>query len=247
MNTLVCGTRGTGKSTLALKLANDWGGTVVIFDPRGSYASTGVQCATVDELIEHLRENDYVDDEGVAVPLVFHPDADPEESFTQLCAALFPPQFVGFRGRIALLVDESRNLQGPNSICPALDRLVGQAPRDDVLVIQTTHEIKEWNSKSKSVMDEVYLFYQVGPQNYDRIADLCGDEVAETVQGFKPRSRKDPILHHCVHYSFREQLRDDGESWVVIDDPRQWYIPLGEQNRLPGNRVDRDCQVTEDG
>lgn len=234
-NVLVCGTRKTGKSTLALYLAMQWRGTVVIFDPRGSYRGVGLQCPDVATLMQHLEDGDYFAKDGTVIPLVYHVDDDPEKSFSQLCSALFPPRFEGFSGRIALIVDESRTVQSHNSISPALDRLVGQHPIDDVLVIQTTHEIKEWNSKSKSVMDEVYLFFQIGPQNYDRIADLCGDDVADQVSQFAPHAKDDPVLHHYVHYSFREFF-DGGKQWELCSDPEIWFIPLGQQNRLPGNR-----------
>jgi hypothetical protein len=241
MNCLVCGTRKTGKSTLALFLASQWGGTVVIFDPRGSYRGVGIQCPDIDSLMQHLEDMDYIEN-GIPCPLVYHVDADAEKSFADLCARLFPPRFEGWSGRIALIVDESRNLQSHQFISPTLDRLVGQAPIDDVLVIQTTHEIKEWNSKTKSVMDEVYLFYQVGPQNYSRIEELCGTDVADQVQDFAPHSKDDPVLHHYVRYSFREFF-DEGRQWELCDDPRIWYIPLGAQNRLPGNR-DTDGEVS---
>lgn len=239
MNCLVCGTRKTGKSTLALFLALQWGGTVVVFDPRGSYRGVGIQCPDLDSLMRHLEDQDYMDANNNPLPLVYHVDANPEESFSELCAALFPVRFEGWSGRLALVVDESRNLQSHQFISPALDRLVGQAPIDDVLVIQTTHEIKEWNSKTKSVMDEVYLFYQIGPQNYVRIEELCGSDVAEQVEQFAPHSKDDPVLHHYVRYSFKEFF-DDGRQWELCDDPRPWFIPLGEQNRLPGNREEKN-------
>lgn len=246
MNVLCCGTRRTGKSTLGLWLAKQWRGTIVIFDPRGSYSHAGVQCASVEELMQHLEDGDYLDREGQAIPLVYHVDADPEKSFSELCEALFPPRFAGWRGRLALLVDESRTLQSHAYIHPSLDRIVGQAPIDDVLVIQTTHEIKEWNSKTKSVMDEMYLFYQIGTHNYDRIADLCGEDVADEVVGFKPENRDDPSIHHCVRYCFRE-IFDDGREWQTWNDPQIWYLPLGQQNRLPGNRdlAEETCVVPD--
>jgi len=79
------------------------------------------------------------------------------------CARIFfLISFAAGKGRLALIVDESRTLQSANSIHPGLDRVVGQHPIHDVLIIQTTHEIKEWNSKSKIRHDEVLLFHQKG-------------------------------------------------------------------------------------
>jgi hypothetical protein len=239
MNILVCGVRQTGKSTLALYIAKQWGGTVVIWDPRGSFAAAGFQCHSVEQLLDYLESGDYIVEvkgKRVPYPLVYHVDGDPEESFNELCAALFPPMFTKWKGKVALIIDEAANLQSPHQINPALNRLVGQAPIHDILVVQTAHELTEWHSKGKSVMDELYMFYQIGPKNYQRMVDLCGEEVAETVQGFEPKSKGDPRLHHCVRYSFKEILTADGKRWEVWDEPEVWFADLGQQNRLPGNR-----------
>lgn len=234
-NILICGTRGTGKSTEALAVAEEWGGTIVIRDSRGSYGKIGVQCHSIEELQEHLESGDYIID-GVPQPLVVHIDTmDQEKSFEELCGFLFPPNFEGFEGKLVLLIDESANLQGPNYINPALDRLVGQHPLDDILVIQTTHEIKEWNSKCKSCIDEMHLFYQVGETNYTRIEELCGKDVEDTVRSFAPESKTDPKIHYFVRYSFREFF-EGGKRYEICTDPSLWYRELGQQNRLPGNR-----------
>lgn len=224
---------------MALYVAKQWGGTTVIWDPRGSYAAAGIQCSNADELMGHIEAQDYIiehDGKREMIPLVYHVDDDPEKSFDDLCRALFPPQFKGRRGRISVIVDESANLQSSQYISPALNRLVGQHPLMDVQVIQTAHEIREWNSKGKSVMDEMYLFHQIGPKNYERIKELCGEDVAEEVASFEPKSKNDPRFHYCVRYSFKELLTDDGKRWEVWEDPKKWFAPLGEQNRLPGNR-----------
>jgi|SRR5882672_875367 len=233
-NVLICGTRGVGKSTLALKVAQAWRGTTVVFDPRGSFDKAGIACYSTEELMEHLHTGDYIVN-GRPVPLVLRVDGPPDVVFSELCANLFPHQFRGWKGRLALIVDESRTLQSANSIHPGLDRVVGQHPIHDVLIIQTTHEIKEWNSKSKSVMDEVLLFHQKGPQNYKRIEDLCGTDVAEVVgTHLRPKSEDDPCKHHFVRYSFSKMF--GSQEWILVDQPETWYTDLGEQNRLPGNR-----------
>ena len=246
MNVLDVGTRGVGKSTLALYQAKQWGGTTIIFDPRGSYRYVGLQCPDVDTLMQHLETADYVDPKtGEALPLVYHVDADPVASFDDLCGAIFPPRFEGFQGRVALIVDESRNLQSPHFISPSLDRVVGQAPINDVLIIQTTHEIKEWNSKSKSVMDEMFLFYQKGPANRRLIAEYCGEEVAEIVcDQFRPSSDDDPKKHYLVRYSYRRMF--ESREWEVWQDSSVWHSELGQHNRLPGNQEKFDSDERED-
>jgi hypothetical protein len=236
MNFLVCGTRGTGKSTLALYIAKKFGGTVIVYDPRGSYSQAGIQVESAQQLQKHLEDQDYITEKGEIIPLVYHVDSDPEESFNELCRVIFPAQFRGFSGRVALVVDESRNLQSSHFINDQLNRAVGQAPLEDVLIIQTTHEIKEWNSKSKSVMDQMFLFYQIGPKNCELVKEFCGEEVAQLISvEFRPKSGTDPKRHYCVRYCFNH-IFEDGKQWEVWDDPEMWYTPLGEQNRLPGNR-----------
>lgn len=246
MNILCAGTRKTGKSTLALYIALQWGGTVIIFDPRGSYRGVGIQCDSVTDLMEHLDSQDYIVD-GVPQVLVVFVDADPEETFRELTTALFPPRFEGWQGRVALIVDEARTLQSHAYIAPELDRLVGQHPYDDVLIIQTAHEIKEFNTKNKSVMHEMYLFYQIGQMNYGRIEEFCGSDVADTVDGFRPKFKGDPVKHHYVRFSFEETLGANGEQWEVCTDPATWYIELGSQNRLPGNKGNEDTESASNG
>jgi hypothetical protein len=245
MNTLSTGTRATGKSTLALFLAYQWGGTIIIYDPRGSYKDVGIQCSNVEEVMEHLNSGsedempDYYDKEtGKVIPIVYHVDDNPEQSFAELSRALFPPRFEGWSGRLALIVDESRTLQSHNYITKELDRLVGQHPIESILIIQTSHEIKEFNSKNKSVMEDIYIFYQVGEMNYQRVEELCGKEVAETVRSFEPRSKDDPRVHYYVRYSFVEFF-EGGKRWYVCTEPSSWYVPLGNYNKLPG---DNDTQ-----
>jgi hypothetical protein len=239
-NVLVCGTRATGKSTKALDLARKFGGTVVIRDSRGSFSQIGIQCHSIEELQDHLESGDYViEKDGVREiqPLVVKIDTlDQEKAFTELCDVLFPPNFEGYQGKLAIVIDEAANLQSSQYICPALNRLVGQHPIKDILVIQTTHEIKEWNSKCKSCMEELYLFYQVGTANYDRIEELCGQDVAEQVKSFEPTSKDDPRIHYYVRYSFVEFF-EVGKRWEVNEDPASWYADLGDQNSLPANRV----------
>jgi hypothetical protein len=242
MNILICGTRGVGKSTLALHIAKGWNGTTVIFDPRGSFDRAGIPCYSTEEMMEHLESGDYAQG-GEPVPLVVRVDGPPAIVFDDMCANLFPHQFRGWRGRLALIVDESRNLQSSHQIQPSLDRIVGQAPINDVLIIQTTHEIKEWNSKCKSVMDECLLFYQKGPMNYKRIEDLCDTDCADAVEALKPRGDDDPRKHWFIRYSFSRMF--GGREWILCDDPTVWHSELGQQNRLPGNREEETDEFGE--
>lgn len=212
MNTIVTGTRGEGKSTLSLWLAKQWSQTVVIFDPRGTFEGKGIEVDNTYDLLEHIYSQDYLDGESPA-PLILNEDAPVADVFGNAIRALFPAKFRGSEGRIAIVVDEARQLQSPHTIDEQLDRLIRQAPIQRVLTVQNTHQLMDWNSATKSVMDEVYLFRQVGPRNRVVAEEHFGPEVAEIVERL-PR-------HHCVRCWFARKS-DDDQMFEVWDNPERW-------------------------
>lgn len=233
MNVLISGTRGEGKSTLALFLARQWGPTVVFFDPKGN-VSAGIVVYSPDDLLEHLEKEDYILKDGyTTLPLIYRADKPHEEAFTEMAEALFPRRFEGYKGKIAVIVDEANELQSPHTIVPQLRRIVAQAPADKVMVIQATHSISEWNNKCRSTMDELFLFRQIGPRNYTLVQEYCGTEVADIVcdESFPQ--------HHCVQFFFG---RRDGKQFIVRDKPEEWFAPLTSNEEPTENEPYRQSE-----
>jgi len=227
---LCCGTRREGKTTLALYLARAWSPTIVVWDPRGSImkmlgAGNYVEVHSGSELREQLETGEYLRD-GVARILIFRSES--ENAFQELCDTLFPPYFEGYSGGIVLIVDEAGTLQSPHQIHSGLNRVIGQCP-DTVLVIQTTHMISEWHGKSRSCMNEMFLFRQVGSRNWQVVAENCGDDVAEQTRNLPP--------HHLVHFYFD---RRDGEQWELWDDPTVWA--LGNAGTVADNPDEKNSE-----
>lgn len=229
---LCCGTRREGKTTLAIHLARQWSPTVVAWDPRGSVRglvgpTESLEVRTPDELRAHLESGDYLaNEEHGNLILVYR--SETEDGFAELCEVLFPPYFEGYQGGLALIVDEAGTLQTAHAIHPALNRVIGQCP-DTILVVQTTHMISEWHGKSRSCMNEMFLFRQVGARNWQVVAENCGDDVAEQCVNLPP--------HHLVHYWFD---RREGLQWELWDQPPVWALNSLDTTLAPGVESEPD-------
>ncbi len=237
MNYLISGTRGEGKSTLSLWLAQKFASTVIIIDPRGTFDGTGITVYNLDELWDELRTKKYMETDPPS-PIIFRPDGKFE--LTPIMSMLFPAYFAGFKGKIAIIVDEARQFQSPHWIDDALDRVVRQAPIERVLVIQNTHQLQDWNPATKSVMDDIFIFRQIGKQAIKSTAEQTNDEVAELARNLPE--------HHLIHYWFNRRSAAQLESedkkrgelnlttnYSVWDDPDRWYVPLPNVNGEPSN------------
>lgn len=215
MNSIVIGTRGEGKSTLALWLANQTHAAVIVFDPRAMYGGHVVESS--DELIDALDSHLYEDGE----PIVYQFDAEPEVAFADMASVLFPPRSEGERGGFALIVDEAGELQGPNTILPELRLAVARHPLEGDLrvhIIQTTHRLAEYSGKTKTVFDHLYIFRTQNPRDLSMLVDFTDSpELVDIVRNLPP--------HHLVHYA--ASRREDGRpQWELWDDPGVWFVPM---------------------
>lgn len=227
MNIVVSGTRGEGKSTLSLYLARQFADTIVIVDPRGTYSAVGIECFDVDELLDHIDEQDYLPskDNGITrpLPLVMRFDGPTPAMFSDVAVRLFPLYF-RFKGKVAIVIDEARELQSPHWIDEQLNRLVRQGPMSRLCVIQNTHQMMDWNSATKSVTDDFYIFRQLGPRNYKVMSEHFGPDIAEIAANLP--------LHHLVHCYFDRRNGSD-QTHEIWDDPSVWYEPISNESNKP--------------
>jgi len=214
LNSICVGTRGEGKSTLALYLANQSHTAIVVFDPRGMFDGHIVYSA--GELEEALDQEDYLDGQ----PIVYRFDhGDANQAFEEMARVLFPPQFT--RGGFALIVDEAGDLQSSQSINLELRRAIAQHPTQGemrVHMIQTSHRISEFNGKTKTCLDYIYQFRTNNPRDHQALVDFTDDPaIVEVVRELPP--------HHLVRYEFKRR-EDGGPQWEVWNDPGAWFAPI---------------------
>lgn len=222
MNEIIVGTRGEGKSTLSLHVARKFSDTIVIWDPRGTFSNVGIECHDVDEVFDHFYDRSYLPTKENGLtrpsPLVLRCEDVTPAMFGDAARRIFPAYFT-FRGKIALIIDEARALQSPHWIEPQLDRLIRQHPLDRVMIVQNTHQLMDWNSSTKSVTDDVYMFRQHGPRNYKVVCEHFGEEVAEIAANLPN--------HHLVHCWFSNR---GGKNFEVMSDPNIWYEAISEDS-----------------
>jgi hypothetical protein len=118
-------------------------------------------------------------------------------------------------GDYTLVVDEASLLQKPQSLHPALARLIRQAP-DDVTVIETIHRPSETHGTVRALATDYFFFQCYLARDLETIEQTWGAEVAEAVSRLPE--------YHVLHFWL-----DAGgiPRWKVWDDPKLWYIPIG--------------------
>jgi hypothetical protein len=236
VNSIVVGGREEGKSTLALYLAYCSHRAVFVFDPRGIFHGHIVH--DPEELEDAIQQQEYR--EGDAIVYRFdsiEPDAV-ESAFADMCSVLFPPQFT--RGGFALVVDESGELQGQNSIEPALRRAVAQHPTTGearVHIIQTSHRLAEFHGKVKTCLNDLYIFRTKNPRDHAALVDFTGEPELVDVVSNLPK-------HHLVHYKFARQA--DGEQFDLWADPGVWYVEL-QPKQADVERLQLEVSESESG
>src|SRR5271165_6715162 len=233
MNSIAVGGREEGKTTLALWLARQSHQQVFVFDPRGIFQGTVVH--DPEQLEAAIAEYSQVREEKqtaatrkvLETPIIYRIDEKaPEDAFEEMAGVLFPPQFT--RGGFALIIDEAGELQGPNTINPALRRAVAQHPTektpgrdpvDRVHIIQTSHRLAEYHGKLKTCLNDLYMFRTRNRRDLEAIVDFTGEPELTEVVSELPK-------HVLVHYTFARQ-EDGVPQWTIWEDPAVWYTPLG--------------------
>jgi hypothetical protein len=198
-NILVCGRIKQGKTTLALFLAHDFSPGVVVWDPRHMISGYIVRPPLGENLENAIQEKAYDHQ-----PIVIWPSGNLEDEFAEVCSVLFnpPERFAGSgdgTGGFAFVVDEAADLQKAQSINDALRIVVKQHPRN-VVVIQCTHSLQEWNRSSKDTMSHLYCFRLQGRSLTYAVeyADVENEEELRTAIRSLPE-------HAYIHIDFESE------------------------------------------
>jgi len=233
MNILVIGMRGEGKSTLSIFLARRIqkrvkGHVIPIFDPKRTFNSIP-HTSDIDEF-EELLETEH---DAVAYQPYTGSDNDKKssdevaEEFSVFFDSLGIEYHFGQRetatrqnlGPFILVVDEAWFLQGGMSAHPKLERIVRLADSKNFYLIEAAHRPKDFSTRVRAQVDELYLFQQWLKEDLDIIEEWCGSDVAQTVRNLPS--------HHVVRYEISTK------KWEVWSHPAGWYSDISVETACP--------------
>jgi hypothetical protein len=242
VNAIEVGTRESGKSTLALWLGLEHSRATFCWDPRNMF--DGELVRTGEELQDVIDARPWEDVERYPkgyvthfVPFLQNPETGIRNAeFEEFLAVLFPPDF-RYRS-FSCILDEANKFQTYQTMNPYLDRVLRQAPRN-ILVVQTTHSLQDYNRASKDLMDDLYIFRLKG-RSLDAMVEYVdgSEELRETVATLPH--------YHLVHYQFGWH---EGAEFEVWGDPGVWYVPLSQNGQAvqDASGRGRDAAFVSDG
>lgn len=145
-------------------------------------------------------------------------ESDPERAFSVTMETLDGGQWRW--SDYTLIVDESSMLQRPQSMHPALARLIRQAP-DDVCVIQTLHRPSETHPTVRALVTDCFFFQAHIARDLEVIEQTYGAEVAAKVSRLSQ--------HHVLHWWLGAGGIPRYEVW---DKPEEWFIELRNNSHV---------------
>lgn len=246
MNILVIGQRGMGKSTLALFLArriqqNRKAHVIVIFDPKRTY-KTIPHTSDLDELNDWLEHPpaDVVAFQPFAQNLSDKKSVDEvADAFTEFIEALGIDFHLGMgesatrteMAPVVLVVDEAWFLQAGASAHPKLETLVRLADSKNFFLIEAAHRPKDFSTRIRAQVDEMYLFQQWLDEDLEIIEQWCGAEVADKVRSLPS--------HHVIKFIVSQR------RYEVWSHPEGWYFNLGDDENGHADNADAGEAETE--
>lgn len=204
--------------------------TIALFDPKRTYHAIK-HTSNLDELEELLVTQ--------TSPVAYQPFAsvsekdsadEVSEEFDRFFDALGIEYHLGVRERpsrpdmapVVLVVDEAWFLQGGARANTKLERLVRLADSRNFYLLQASHRPKDFSTRIRAQVDELYLFRQWLEEDIEIIREWCGEEVSELVRMLPP--------HHVIRYEISTGTH---ELWAK---PLGWYRPIAEKSNDDGNQ-----------
>lgn len=204
MIALCIGRKEQGKTTLGYHLAKKFP-TRVIFDPREHFFTSDVVLTGAGGLYDALD----TETEIIVKPEEFYP-----ENFALVCEQLRNWVRDNREEEFSLLVDESYDVKTPDAMPPALDWLMRKTKRKQCRIIFTAHRPVDIATDIRALSDNWFIFQTTQEHDLRIIAERCGPEVAEQVQGLKARE--------FINWD------DSIGTWKKYIDASAWYVSLGE-------------------
>ncbi len=196
------GRRRQGKSTLALTLAIiSKKRPILIFDPCDQFKFFPVLVN-----LEVAMQTTGI----FRIPTTGNPESDFTDLMTELDGGSWE------WSDYALIVDETSQLQRPQSAHPSILRLIRQGP-DDIFVAETLHRPSETHSTVRALSTDYFIFQTSLRRDLDVIEDNYDKDVADAVKKLGE--------YQCVHVWID---RGGVLRWSIWANSMLWYIPLRE-------------------
>jgi hypothetical protein len=226
MNAIFVGEKRSGKTTLAFKLALDYPGGIIVFDPKKEFRGWPATVSSVPEMQMRMNDKHRV--------IIYRPAEHFESADTafdeladwimQRHAFALEQEWdkVGFG--FTLLVDEAYNLQTHARINTKLMKILSECRPEILNVFQTFQSIKNVNSDSRSRVSDWFLFTITLPEDLNRLREFAMPEVIDIVQTLGE--------HEYVHFE-----NEKGKQNIqVVTDSSTFDIPLDYSEEIYGNK-----------
>jgi hypothetical protein len=170
---LIFGRLQKGKSTLAAHEAARLHKAQFFFDP-GETFEHGTIVFSAEEMHDLIDRDK---PKGIPEPPIILRSSDPEADILEFSNAAL--RCVD----CSIVIDEASFLQSPHYLHPALSRLIRKGPKEakNRDLIFTQHRASDANGLVAGMAHEYYFFETTLPRDLERIADMCGQDVADRV------------------------------------------------------------------
>jgi hypothetical protein len=208
-DSVIIGRKKLGKTTMAFYQARLNAQYIIIYD--GCCQFQIFPSASNPKALQELLS--MKDEDGSLVnPICYQPSGEALDNFAAFADACWRST----RRPQAIIVDEAGELQGPGSMEPNLSRLIRQAHRYHMCVIQTCHRPPDLHRRSWALGSQYIFFRTTDQRDLERIEEHCGSEVAALVSKLE--------RYHCVVWD------EDAQTFETWTDPGVWYVDIhGEQ------------------
>lgn len=211
MNAIFTGRKRRGKTTLAFARSLDYGGGIIVFDPKREFRNWPATISDVTEM-------EMAVDAGYRI-VIFHPVGDVEVVFSELGQKILAMHTAAMNAQwdkqgkcFTLLVDEANQLQSPNRINDHLRYILSQCRPEILNVFQTMQSPADAYRVSKVCNSDYFLFQTTHVADIERVSQFAGARVAEIL----PTLDYHEYLHFC----------EDDSSYELVDNPKEWFVPL---------------------
>jgi hypothetical protein len=236
MNAIFVGEKRSGKTTLAFKLALDYPGGIIVFDPKKEFRGWPATVSSVPEMQMRMNDKHRV--------IIYRPAEHFESADTafdeladwimQRHAFALEQEWdkVGFG--FTLLVDEAYNLQTHARINTKLMKILSECRPEILNVFQTFQSIKNVNSDSRSRVSDWFLFTITLPEDLNRLREFAMPEVIDIVQTLGE--------HEYVHFE-----NEKGKQNIqVVTDSSTFDIPLDYSEEIYGKKETKMADEREE-
>lgn len=169
----VAGRKGSGKSTVA-RLILQACSRLFMFDTMGEHAWIPERFESQEEAVMWLMETPYRE---TFIGSLIPSGDDFEAEFSEMCVEVYAA------GNMLFAVEEVPMLSTAGYVPKKFNKIVRLGRHRNLSVLYTAQRLSECPRALTSATDMFVLFCHSEPRDLDAIAERCGREIAEKVQG----------------------------------------------------------------